>query len=271
MQTGNYFNTESGIDIHYVDKGQGQPIIFVPGWTFSCDVFENQVQYFSKSNRVIAVDPRCHGRSTMTMLGYDHTTHAKDLVKLINYLELKDIVLVGWSFGAYETWGMIREVGVSNIKGLLNIDMSPKALSTVEEDWVEGTIEEIADITLGIRSPEDMRNILSAYITEVMVQKKLSTDELNSILDMSKTPYYIASAQYGVACYANYIAEAQLADSKIPCAFVIAEHWQDAALPYMKKLCPNTELHVLGGHMMFWEYPDQFNQILENFIKECGR
>ena len=50
---------------------------------------------------------------------------------------------------------------------------------------------------------------------------------------------------------------------------MIAEHWQDVAVPYMQELCPNTRLHVLGGHMAFWEYPEKFNAILADFLKKC--
>ncbi len=34
MKTGKYFETVSGIEIHYIDEGKGKPVIFVPGWTF---------------------------------------------------------------------------------------------------------------------------------------------------------------------------------------------------------------------------------------------
>lgn len=43
------------------------------------------------------------------------------------------------------------------------------------------------------------------------------------------------------------------------------------ALPYMNHICPNTAVHVLGGHMMFYEFPDTFNQILDRFVREKVR
>ena len=100
LKSGKFFETAPGISIHYIDEGQGTPVLFVPGWGFSLDAFEKQVEYFSKDYRVICIDPRAHGRSTITDLGYDHMSHAQDIVNLIEQLGLRDVVLVGWSFGA---------------------------------------------------------------------------------------------------------------------------------------------------------------------------
>lgn len=271
MKTGKYFETVSGIEIHYIDEGKGKPVIFVPGWTFSCDVFEAQVNRFSSEYRVIAVDPRAHGRSTVTDIGVDHTTHAQDIVRLIKHLGLNDVILVGWSFGAYETWGVIREIGIEHIKGIFNIDMSPKAISTNLDDWVEDSVEALCETIQVILTPKGFKEVLKEYTNEVMIQKTLSEEEMEFIMSCSTMPYYLASAEYAIGVTGDYREEAKLADESEEChtEFMIAEHWQDVAVPYMKKLCPNTKLHILGGHMAFWEYADEFNEILSEFLKKC--
>jgi len=35
----------------------------------------------------------------------------------------------------------------------------------------------------------------------------------------------------------------------------------------MHKHCPNTKTAVLGGHVMFWEHPEESNKILIDFIE----
>lgn len=272
MKTGKYFETVPGIEIYYVDEGQGRPIIFVPGWTFSGDVFEAQVKRFSSSYRVIAIDPRAHGRSTMTGIGIDHTTHAQDIVRLMQHLGLEEVVLAGWSFGAYETWGVVREIGIDKIKGIFNIDMSPKAISVNDGDWVEDSVENLCETTQALMTPQGFRDILQEYTRTVMIQKALSEEEMESIMRCSTMPYYLAAAEYAIGVTGDYRKEAKLADEALGChtEFMIAEHWQDVAVPFMQKLCPNTKLHVLGGHMGFWEYAEQFNEIFAEFLKKCG-
>ena len=271
MRPSNYFETVPGIHIHYYDEGQGTPVIFVPGWTFSADVFEGQIEAFRDRYRIIAVDPRAHGRSTVTTLGVDHTTHAQDIARLIGHLNLKDIILVGWSFGAYETWGVVREIGLDNIKGIFNIDMSPQAVSTDETAWVEDKVQDICSTIRTIQTFAGFREVLESYTREVMFQREISDEEMDRIFDSARMPYHLACMEYALGVAGDYREEAKAADRCPTChtEMMVAEHWADAAVPYMQALCPDTELHVLGGHMAFWEYPDKFNAILDTFLSRC--
>jgi non-heme chloroperoxidase len=56
----------------------------------------------------------------------------------------------------------------------------------------------------------------------------------------------------------------------VPTRYVIAEHWAPTAEPFMARLFPQVGTSVLGGHMMFWEHADRFNQLLEAFLADLG-
>ena len=49
------------------------------------------MDYFSQTHRAIAIDPRSHGRSTVTVNGNNYETHVKDLIKIVNKLNLQNI------------------------------------------------------------------------------------------------------------------------------------------------------------------------------------
>ncbi|MDJ0636900.1 MAG: hypothetical protein QNJ34_27215, partial [Xenococcaceae cyanobacterium MO_188.B29] len=67
--------------------------------------------------------------------------------------------------------------------------------------------------------------------------------------------------------FSNYFDEAkQIDQSSLPALYIIGRYWKDIAVPYMEKHFPNTTTEVLGGHMMFWEYPEKFNCIVEKFL-----
>ena len=51
------------IQLHYIEQGQGKPLIMLHGNGESCDYFEHQIPCFSKEYRVIALDTRGHGQS----------------------------------------------------------------------------------------------------------------------------------------------------------------------------------------------------------------
>ncbi len=269
---GRYVEVEPGVELYYEDQGSGEPIVFVPGWTFTTEMFVHQKMHFSKTNRVITFDPRSQGRSSASQHGNDYITHSNDLAKLIIHLHLNNIVIVGWSFGCLTAWGYIKFHGIASLKGLVTIDISPKPLSTNPQDWVEGGLDDIADIySTSLRSRKGMRELVYSLAKEVLVQRELTHKEINWIIDQSlKTSPEVAAALFASGMFANRMAEAKIAHESLPSLCIIAEHWAQQATSFMTKHFPKTKTTVLGGHMMFWEYPDSFNTLLENFISSIS-
>src|SRR6185436_7541562 len=78
-----YFRSSDGVRLHYLEAGRGPTLLFVPGWTMPADIFEAQIDYFSKSYRVIAFDPRGQGKSTVARYGYTAQRRARDIGEMI--------------------------------------------------------------------------------------------------------------------------------------------------------------------------------------------
>lgn len=263
-----YLTVAPNVELHYLEKGEGQPMVFIPGLTFSGEIFEAQMEHFSSNYRVIAVDPRGQGLSTKTVNGNDYLTHGKDIAALLEALDLTDVVLVGWSTGNLEVWSYIRQFGKERIKAAVTIDMSPLPLSPDPTWWTEGTIEELSSVASEIMiSPEGVRAFFSDYATQIMIQHPMEPAELEYLMDISaKTPYWICASLFCNAIFSNYYDTAKLVSEQIPSLMFIAEHWADVAKPFMKQNFPGTKLHVMGGHLMFFEYPEKWNQVLEEFL-----
>lgn len=270
LQGGKYIKVEPGVELFVQDIGSGDPLVLIPGWTFTTEIFQKQVEHFQKTNRVIAIDPRSHGRSSITMHGNNYATHGSDLATVIEALELKNVTLVGWSNGCLTMWEYVRQHGTENIKSLVFIDMSPKPLSTnQEQDWVEGPLDEIAAIyNTYLRDSEKQREFVTAYVTEVMVQRELEEQELSWIVEQSlKTPHYIAASLFASSMFSDYREEAKLASDAVPTLTIAAEHWADTARRFALQHAPKSAFEVLGGHMMFWEHDEAFNRIVDQFVK----
>ncbi|MCE9581468.1 MAG: alpha/beta hydrolase [Planctomycetes bacterium] len=111
--------TEDGTEIAYKDWGKGQPVVLSHGWPLNSDSWESQMFFLAENGyRCIAHDRRGHGHSTQTWHGNDMDTFADDLGTLIEKLELKKVVLVGFSMGGGE---VARYVGRHGTKRLAKV------------------------------------------------------------------------------------------------------------------------------------------------------
>ena len=264
-----YVTVSPGVELHFWEKGEGKPLVFIPGLTFSGEIFKAQIEYFSSAYRVIAMDPRGQGYSSKTVDGNDYLTHGRDVAALVDALGLEDIVLIGWSTGNLDTWSYVQQFGKDKLRGVVTIDMSPLPLSPVSAWWTEGTIEELSAVaTQLLSSPEGSRAFFSEYATGVMIQHEMEPAELEYILDMSgRTPYWICKALFCDAIFSNFLETAKDVGATMPSLMFIAEHWQDVAKPFVETQLPGYETYVMGGHLMFYEYPEKWNGVLEEFLK----
>lgn len=267
---GNYLEVDPGVEIYYEDHGEGPALVLVPGWTFSTEVFEHQIKEFSATNRVISFDPRSHGRSTVTLSGNNYTTQGADLVKLLDHLNVTNPVLVGWSFGCLATWEFVKTQSVADVAGHMCIDLSPTPLTGVEGDWVEGGVADIAGFYQAVQTPQGHRDVINWYADEVMIEQEYTPELSQWIVDISTaSPPWVASAYLAAGMFSNYMDVAKDIDAHIASAFVVADHWADTAEAYVSQHLPNSQIEAFGGHMMFWEYPDQFNPILAELLKRA--
>lgn len=268
-----FFTVDPDVQIHYWDKGEGDAIVFIPGLTFSGEIFKHQIEHFSDRYRVIATDPRGQGLSTKTVHGNDYVTHGSDVQKLIDGLGLQNVTLVGWSTGNLEVWSYLEQAGYDKVVGAVTIDMSPLPLSEDPAWWTEGAPAELSEVaTRVLTHPESAEAFWDEYLTQVMMQRELSADEYEYLMDMSRrTPYWIARQLFCDAIFCNYLDVAKTAAKTVPTLMYIAEHWADVAEPFCHEQFPETPTYVMGGHLMAYEYPEKFNARLEEFLASEGK
>lgn len=89
-----------GLDLHYIDEGVGDTILFVhgtPEWSFG---FRDLIKELKKDFRCIAIDHLGFGLSDKTAnASYTVESHSARLSKFIAKLELADVTIVANDFG----------------------------------------------------------------------------------------------------------------------------------------------------------------------------
>ena len=146
------------------------------------------------------------------------------------------------------------------------VDIPPIGMSCDEGTWMEASIAEHGAFFQGVQTPQGQRGVITWYADNVMIEQELTPELTAWIVEQSlSTPSLMAAALLADAGFASYQDEAEKVDTDVPSLFFVANHWAETAKLYLAEHCPNSRIETLGGHMMFWEYPEQFTRSSRSF------
>jgi non-heme chloroperoxidase len=127
--------TANGASIFYKDWGTGRPIVFSHGWPLHADSWEAQMLFLASNGfRCIAHDRRGHGRSSQTWDGNEMDTYADDVATLIETLDLRGVVLVGFSTGGGEVARYIGRHGTERVAGAVLVSAVPPLMLKTDDN-----------------------------------------------------------------------------------------------------------------------------------------
>jgi pimeloyl-ACP methyl ester carboxylesterase len=103
--------TVHGIELAYLDMGQGPPVVMVHGTISDYRWWQAQMDVFSQRHRVVAYSLRHHhpNVSKGDRSDYLPKNHAADLAGLIQALNLGRVHLIGHSYGGFISLLMARD------------------------------------------------------------------------------------------------------------------------------------------------------------------
>ncbi len=155
-----------GTQMHYVDEGSGDPILFLHGNPTSSYLWRNIIPHLTPHSRCIAPDLIGMGQSGKPDLPYRFTDHYRYIEGFIQTLGLKNITLVlhDWGSGLGFHYAMHNE---SNVKALAFMEAILKPVS-----WSDFPAEFKIGFKL-MRTPcigWFMINVLNVFVKQVMPQ-----------------------------------------------------------------------------------------------------
>lgn len=90
----------NGIKMHYVEAGEGPPVILLHGFPETWFAWRHQIPALASRHRVIAPDLRGYGATEKPAAGYDKRTMARDIRELMQHLGIERAPIVGHDRGA---------------------------------------------------------------------------------------------------------------------------------------------------------------------------
>ena len=257
---GGFIKTSDGIRIHYVEAGEGRPLVFIPGWRMPGWIWQNQLDGLSNKYRVIAVDPRSQGESDKPTYGHLPETRARDYKQLVDQLGLQQPVLIGWSMGCGELLSYVEQFGEDGISGLVLVDglippnQNPR-IDSVLLRWtnlLQQDRQKEADIWV--------RSMYQKPEPEEYIQKVIHAS-MEVPTDTTVTLIYNTDA---VTDFSNAFARINR-----PMLFAYEPALQPNANYVKAKLGDKVQLVRFDGdgHALFVDDPVKFNRMVDEFVQ----
>jgi len=125
----------SDIQLYYEDHGTGQPVVLIHGYPLDLHSWERQEPpLLAGGYRVIAYDRRGFGASSKPSSGFDYDTFAADLNAVMEHLDLRDAILVGFSMGTGEVVRYLRRYGSGRVARAVLIGAIPPFLLHADDN-----------------------------------------------------------------------------------------------------------------------------------------
>lgn len=263
------------ISLYYEDYGTGEPVVLIHGFPLSSHSWEKQVPVLLEAgHRVIAYDRRGFGNSTQPSIGYDYDTLASDLNVLMEKLDLRDAVLVGFSMGTGEVVRYLSTYGSARVRKVaLLAPVPPFLLKT--GDNPEGVDQIVFD--------DIMKAILAdrpAYIKVFLddffnVDKFGGTRVSDQALQLTWNVAVGASAKGTLDCVPSWLTDfrADLPRLDVPTLVIQGDH--DRIFPLIStgkrlpELIKDVRLVVIAGgpHAIGWTHAEEVNRTLLDFLE----
>lgn len=247
-----------GLNINYIDKGEGEPIILLHGWGANISLFNSMIELLTKQYRVVAIDLPGFGGSDEPKEIWNVSNYTDFVTEFVKELDIKEATFLGHSFGGRIIIKMFEKDSLPfKIKKLI---LTGSAGVMPKKTTKQKIKQKIYKMT---------RKIYSSKVVT-----KLFPDALENLRKKNGSADYNAASPTMRQILVKVVNEdlTHLFDKVTPPTLLI---WgrNDTATPLsdghlMEKLMPEAALVVLdnSGHYAFLDEMFAFNKILASYM-----
>lgn len=223
------------MNLYYIEKGNGKPIVFLHGNGEDHTYFFAQIDYFSNEYRVIAIDSRAHGKSPRGDGELSLSRFADDLFDFLTDKKLDSVILSGFSDGA----------NVAMLFALKHPDM-------VEKLILNGGNIDPSGIKRSTQLPIEIGYKIASHFAKKSEKAKKNAEIL------------------GLMVNEPHILPEELSKLKMPTLVIVGtrDMVKSAHTELIANSLPNAKLAILkGDHFIAAKKPREFNYAVQEFLK----
>ncbi len=266
-----------GVRLHYVEAGQGTPLVFVHEFAGDAESWQPQMRFFSRRYRSIAFNARGYPPSDVPLdvKAYSQQQAADDIKGVLDHLGIRQAHVCGLSMGGYAT----LHFGLSYPERALSLVVAGAGYGS------EDHVKHQADLDVVVRrlETEGMERVADFYgrgPTRVQFIEKdpVGWQEFRDRLAAGSAPGHALTLR-GVQMLRPSIFDLgdRMAKLPVPTLVMTGDEDEPCLEPgiYMKRKIMTSGLVVFpkSGHAINLEEPDLFNRLVLDFLTavEAGR
>jgi pimeloyl-ACP methyl ester carboxylesterase len=235
---GKYYDVR-GVKLYAETYGSGKPLLLIHGNGGSINAFANNIPYFAKKYKVIAVDSRAHGKSTDPRDSLSFEQMADDFAGLLDVMHIDSAYVIGWSDGGINA----LELAMRHPKKVIKLastgaNLWPDSTGIVPNYWKDEQKQFEKDKNTVWKTAKE-KNDWKIFMLD-WLQPNIKLSELKKI----QCPSLIIGGDHDVIPTEHTVIISQ----NIPKAYL----W----------IVPNS------GHPTLIEHKDEFNKLVDDFFQQ---
>jgi non-heme chloroperoxidase len=264
------------IELYYTDQGSGQPVVLIHGFPLNGESWgKQQAALLDAGYRVIAYDRRGFGASSKAGSGYDYDTFAADLHALMEDLDLKDAILVGFSMGTGEVARYLSRYGSGRVaKAAFLGSLEPYLLKTDDNPDGAGPQDFFDGIAQSVR--EDRYAFIGGFFKDFYnlddtLGSRISQEAVDASIQVANTASNAGISAAPLTWPTDFRGDIGAVDVPALILHGTADNILpiDATARRFRKLLPDaTYVEIEGApHGLLWTHGDEVNEALLAFLR----
>jgi len=132
------------IEMYYEVHGEGEPIVFLHGFSWSNQMWNPFIPDFKEHYQLIIPDLRGHGRTTNPSKKFTHRQSALDIFALLDHLKIERFKAVGWSSGGMTLIHMATQEP-NRVEAMILISASSHFPKECREKMAQENIDDLTE------------------------------------------------------------------------------------------------------------------------------
>ena len=229
--------------LFWAQFGDGAPVLFLHGGAGNSNHWGNQIAELAKKHLVTVMDTRGHGRSSSRASAVSYRLFAEDASAVMEFLDLKNVAVVGWSDGA--------------IAGLQLALAQEKRLSKLYAFGANVTLD-------GYKPGGAASKTFAAYMDRCKAEYQTLAPDASKWGELLQVLAQMWRREPN-------ISKQQLSKISIPVTIADGEHDEIIKRAHTQTVAqsiPGAKLEVIPdvSHFAMFQKPDEFNASLARFL-----